>query len=150
MSVPDSMAGHFEACPACKALVAIPGPNDAPAPRGELNKAKAASPSPTAGELAHAADWLDQSAGKRKEGGGVALVLEIVGLIISALGVLAVVLSVLLMLLTGPESSTAAGSGITNGTYGFLVGLLFSGLGAVIAELKKIRRLLQYPARPRP
>ena len=26
MSVPDSMAGHFEACPACKALVAIPGP----------------------------------------------------------------------------------------------------------------------------
>lgn len=26
MSVPDSLAGEFEACPACKTLVAVPGP----------------------------------------------------------------------------------------------------------------------------
>jgi len=32
MSAPDSMAGHFEECPACKVIVAVPGPHESDVP----------------------------------------------------------------------------------------------------------------------
>jgi len=141
MSAPDSMAGHFEECPECKAIVAVPGPSDVPLPNAD-------NVVPSAAGTAQAARWLAASSSSsnsdRDESAdsGIARVLTIVGTVIAALSVLTVMASVCLMLLVGQESLAAAGAGIAAGTYGFLAGILFCGLGAMVSELRAIRRLL--------
>ena len=139
MSVPDSMAGHFEACPACKALVAIPGPNDAPAPRGEKAPPPGVSLVPTTGKIGLLPPPTPRS--------GIGGLLEFVGVLIAAIGAAAVFLGTALLVFTGRDGSVQAFTSISSGLVSFPVGLALAALGTAVVELKRIRALLEQSGR---
>jgi len=135
MSAPDSMAGHFEECPACKVLVAVPRPRDLETEMLTTARTKRACV-PASRKPPFDVGRMSQLVGRP---------IAAVGLLGIAFGVLGAVLGLvvgdpeLVSLAISRPASLLIEAGITP----FLVGLALSSLGSVVVELKKIRILLE-------
>jgi len=137
IEAPGSRAGQIEVCPTCRTPVEVPRPraDAAPVAASAVLRPSPAAPAATAG--------MPVPGTGGRDGGGLIWMIEVVGLLVTALGLLAVAMGILTAVTTSNEWGWAAGwAAAFSGIAYAAAGLALAGLGMAIGELRKIRSYL--------